>query len=120
MTTSIVLEGIKEFDHWKQMKKPTAKHQAELRKSEEDWKESRERLRETEGSTVQEDLQSLGLWGGVSQRLNHQPKSVHGLDLGPLHRCSRCAAWCLCGFPPNWGLSLTQTPLPAFGSLSLS
>jgi hypothetical protein len=59
-------------------------------------------LSELEGlRTPQEDLQSQLTWargaGGrkeaeeSSQRLNHQPKSIHGLDLGPLHIFSRCA-----------------------------
>jgi hypothetical protein len=30
------------------------------------------------------------------QGLNYQPKNIHGLDLGPLHICSRCAAWSSC------------------------
>jgi hypothetical protein len=39
---------------------------------------------------------------GDSQRLNDQPKSMYGLDLGPLHLCSRCAAWFSCWSPNNW------------------
>ena len=40
------------------------------------------------------DSTNLDCWG--SQRLNHQPKSIHGLHLGlPAH--SRCAAWSSCG-----------------------
>lgn len=31
-----------------------------------------------------------------SQRLNHQPMSKLGLDLGPLNILSRCAAWSSC------------------------
>ena len=42
-------------------------------------------------------FQIHGLHGG-SQRLTHQPESMHGLDLGLLHRCSRCTY----GFPNKW------------------
>ena len=34
-------------------------------------------------------------WG--SQSLNHQSKSIHRLDLGLSHICSRCAACSSCG-----------------------
>ena len=34
---------------------------------------------------------NLDSWG--SQSLNHQPKSIHEVDLGLLHICSTCAAW---------------------------
>ena len=39
---------------------------------------------------------------GASQSLNHQPKSVQGLDLGLPHICSRGAAWASCGSPISW------------------
>jgi hypothetical protein len=40
--------------------------------------------------TLQDDQQSQLTWIlGGSQRLNHQPKSIHGLDLGNPHICSR-------------------------------
>ena len=32
-----------------------------------------------------------------SQRLNHEPGSLHGTDLGPLHICNSCAAGSSCG-----------------------
>ena len=43
-------------------------------------------LRDRKMRTPQEDKQSQLTWtlGGL-QRLNHQPKSRHGLDLGPPH-----------------------------------
>jgi hypothetical protein len=48
--------------------------------------------------TLQEDQQSQLIWTlGGSQRLNHQPKSKHRLNLGLLLICSRCAAWSSCG-----------------------
>ena len=50
--------------------------------------------------TPQEDQQCELTWSfGHSQRLNHQPKSIQRLDLGPLHICSRCTAWSSCGSP---------------------
>ena len=63
-----------------------------------------EGLRELEGSREpQEDPQSQLSWAhGGSQRLNHQPKRMHGLDLSPLYICSRYAAWSSCGSPNNW------------------
>ena len=40
--------------------------------------------------TLQEDQESQLTWTlGGSQRVNHQPKSKHQLDLGPLHIHSR-------------------------------
>ena len=56
--------------------------------------ESGEGLKELEGSrTQQRDLWSQLTWAhGVSQRLNHQPKSMHGLDLRVLHICNQYAA----------------------------
>ena len=56
-----------------------------------------------EVETLQEDHLSQLIWTlGGSQRLNHQPKDMPWLDLGPLHICSRCAAWSSCGSPNNW------------------
>ena len=37
-----------------------------------------------------------------SQRLNHQLKSIHGLDLDFLHICSRYTACSSCKYPNNW------------------
>lgn len=78
--------------------------------------------RELEGSrSPQEDLQSqLTLVHGCSQRLNHQLKSTQGLDLDPLHICSRCV-WSSCESPNNWSGSylglccLSLDPLPLAG-----
>lgn len=43
--------------------------------------------------TPHEGQQSQLTWTpGSSQSLNHQPKSIHGLDRGPGHICSRQAA----------------------------
>jgi hypothetical protein len=42
----------------------------------------------------QEDQQSQKAWIlGGSQRLNHQPKNEHGLDLGSLKTCNRRVVW---------------------------
>jgi len=42
--------------------------------------------------TPKEDQQGQLTWTlEVSQGLNHQPKSIQVLDLGPLSLCSRCA-----------------------------
>lgn len=46
--------------------------------------------------------------GGGSQKLNHQPNMVHGLDLDLLHICSRCTAWSSCGSPNNGSRSDTS------------
>ena len=54
--------------------------------------------------TPQEDQKSQLTWTlRGSQRLNHQPKSEHGLDLGSLCGGSRCAVWSSCGSPDNPG-----------------
>ena len=47
--------------------------------------------------TPQEDQQSQP----CSQRLNHQPKSIHRVDLDLPHICSRYAAWSSCGSQTN-------------------
>lgn len=38
---------------------------------------------------------------GGSQRLSHQPKSTHSLEISSLHICIRCTS-CSCGLPNNW------------------
>ena len=57
-------------------------------------------LKEPKGSkTLQKDLKSqITLGHGASQGLNHQPKSIQGLDLAPLHISIRCSSW---GSPNN-------------------
>ena len=78
-----------------------------------------EGLQAPEGTgTPQEDQQSQLTWTlGGSQRLNHQPKSIHGLDLVLPCICSKCPAWSSCDSPNNWsgggsgaGCSLTLFP----------
>jgi hypothetical protein len=51
-----------------------------------------EGLRDLEQIVMAQEDQDSQLTGplGGSQRLNHQSKSVHKLDIGPLHIC-RCA-----------------------------
>ena len=50
----------------------------------------------------QEDLQSQVIWAhGSTHRLNHQPKTMHGIDLDLLTISSRCAPWSLCGLFNN-------------------
>lgn len=81
----------------------------------EEWEEG---LREAEGSsTPEEDLQSQLTWNyGGSQKLNHQPKSMHGLDLGTLYIWSKYTAWSsVCALTTG---ELTLTLMPAFGSAS--
>lgn len=76
------------------------------------------RLQEPEGSrTLQENPQS--------QRLNQQPGIIHGSDLGSLHICYVCVAWCFAGllrvgagtvsesFAPFWDpVAPTVLPFP--------
>jgi hypothetical protein len=54
--------------------------------------------------TLQEDQQSQLTWTiGSSQRLSHQPKNTHRLELGPQHICSRHAVQALHAPPSrNW------------------
>ena len=42
------------------------------------------------------ELTNLDLKG--SQRMNHQPESMHGMGLVLLHICNRCASWTSCGY----------------------
>ena len=69
---------------------------------------------------IEEDQQSQLTWTlGGSQRLSHQPKSMHGLDLAPTsptHNIySRCVAWSsYC--PKQWEQGLSLTLMPACGS----
>jgi hypothetical protein len=88
---------------------------AEARESVEDW---RIEASKSEGSrTPPEDPQSQLAWdGGGSQRLNHQPESVQGLDLEPLHISGKYAAWSSCGSPNKCSgsyLGLCSLPLGA-------
>lgn len=46
-------------------------------------------------------LYNLLVFQNNCQRLNHQPKSTHGLHVGPLHTCSISAALPLCKSPKN-------------------
>ena len=39
---------------------------------------------------------------GVSQGVNHPPMGEHELALGPIHICSRWAAWSSCRSSNNW------------------
>jgi hypothetical protein len=57
---------------------------------------------------------------GGSQRLDHQPKSIHGLDLGPLAQmCSRCMAWSSCRSPNSKSRSCPwPCSLPASSGLN--
>ena len=67
--------------------------------------------------TLQENLQSQLTWvHRGSQRLNCQPESIHGIDLGPLHICNSCAAGSSCGTPTSVA-RLSLTVLSAFRSL---
>ena len=63
--------------------------------------EGKEGLKKPEKSrTTQENLQNQLAWAnGDLQRLNHQPGSMHGTDLGPLHIYNSCAAGFLYGVP---------------------
>lgn len=64
----------------------------------------------------QEDRQSQLTWAHeATKRQNHEPKDVHGLELGPLHICSRCALW-LPFVSPNYRgwLCLCLLPLGPF------
>ena len=95
------------------MKKPTAKHEAEFEEIVEEL--GIELSKQKDSRILQEDLQSQLPWTDVgSQRLNHQPESILGLDLEPLHTCIRCAV-CRHEVSPNnwsWGcLWLSSLPL---------
>jgi len=83
------------------MQKPSAKH----------WMELGDSYRRVQGTIVgpkgdrnitgsQTESTNLDPWN--SQRLNHQLTSLHGLDVGPLHICSRYMTMSLRGSPNNW------------------
>ena len=63
------------------------------------WSLGKEGLKNPERPrTPQENLQSQLTWAHRgSQRLNCQPESVHGMDLGPLYICKSYAAGSTCG-----------------------
>jgi hypothetical protein len=78
-----------------------------------------EGLKELEGSrTPQVDLEStnLGPWGGGSQRLNHPPKSMCGLDLGTYKHVADVQLGLCVGSPNSFKcwLSLALLPLDPF------
>ena len=55
----------------------------------------------------------------ASKRLNHQPESMCGTNLGPLDICNGYAGWSSCG-TLTVGAGAVLTLLPAFGSISLT
>jgi hypothetical protein len=52
---------------------------------------------------------NLDPWG--SQRLNHQPKNIHRLDLGLPHICNICVAWSSCESKLESGGGVSQNLL---------
>jgi hypothetical protein len=56
--------------------------------------EEKDRLEKPEGSrTPHEKLKNRLVWTHRgSERLNHQPKCMLGMDLGLLYICNRCVA----------------------------
>jgi hypothetical protein len=62
-------------------------------------------MSEPEKSRIpEEDLQNQLIWAhGGSQRLNHQPRSMPGLDLDHLDMCSRFASCSSCESLNNRG-----------------
>lgn len=98
------------------MQRPTAKHQAELRKP---CGRVGGRIEQARGlKHTTKDLQSQLSWAdGCSQR-SKQTKSRQELFLGSLHVYRRCAAWSSCESPSNWTRALwfcclQLDPLPA-------
>ena len=63
------------------------------------------RNRNSTGRTTEST--NLDPWG--SQNLNHQPKNIHGLDLGLPHICSRCATWSLGGSQTTGAIAVPKT-----------
>ena len=97
------------------MQKSTVKYQAKLVKS---CGRVGDRINGAWGSkTPQEDLQSQLTWTYRDSQI--EPKNMQELDLGPLHICSRYAAWSSCG-PLTIGGGLSLTWWPAIGYLSPS
>lgn len=61
----------------------------------------------------------LGVHGGSRRLTPPQPKSVQGLDLGPLHICGRLAACLPCGSSNSWSGGCLNH-LPALDLLPLT
>jgi hypothetical protein len=52
------------------------------------------RIEESDSSSKQQNLQNQPTKPDRgSMRLNYQLECIHGIDLGFLHRCNRCAPW---------------------------
>ena len=52
------------------------------------------RIEESDSSSKQQNLQNQqNKPNRGSMRLNYQLECIHGIDLGFLHRCNRCAPW---------------------------
>ena len=85
------------------------------------WKVNDGIPKEGQNGTIYQGLinkKRLDPWGPTEK---HQPKSMHRPDLGPLHRCGRCAAWCSHGSFNNWSGTISYSDsVSAFGSLSLA
>jgi hypothetical protein len=85
--------------------------------------EFREELRAMKGiGTPQEDQQSPLTWTlGGSQRLNHQPKNIFGLDLAPNTNICSNVQLHLCVGPKHLkGAGLSLKLLPVHGICSLN
>ena len=80
--------------------------------------ELREGLRDLKRTgTPQEDQQSQLTWTlRGSQRLNHQPKSMHGLDQGPLAHIYQTCSLVFKQVPQQLEMGLSLNLLPACGS----
>lgn len=104
--------------YWKQQR-PIAKHLSGAwgilwKRGRKDW--SRQR-----GQRHHKTLQKqTTLVHRASQRLNHQPNSMHGMDLGPIYICNRYVTWSSHGTPNHWsrGCCLWVCSLP-FEAISL-
>ena len=74
-----------------------------------------------DGNATGRPTESTNLNSGGSQKMNHQPKSIHGLDLGPLahmeQMCSLVFNWNGC-YPKSCCLSVGYILLAGLSCLA--
>jgi hypothetical protein len=99
---------------WRQMQRPTAKHQSEPGESCGRVGDRSEQVRGVKDMRRRcTESTNLVPWG-LTEILGHQPRNMQELDLDPLQICSKCTDWFSCGYPNRWSgscLSLCFLPL---------
>ena len=95
---------------WKQIERPAAKHQTELRTS---WGRVGDRIEPAAWvkNITRRLTESTNLGPQGSRRLGPQAGTMQGLDLDILHIFNKCSAWSLCDSPNKWSGAVSVSVL---------